>query len=350
VRRVALASSGAAVALAVALHAPVLADDVETLLERAVDASREVGHDGWVTVVSFGERGPQVAELHVRRDADGVRIERVRGGQLVSAAADGQLRAADRLLRVAGLGSAPDLLDRLRRKYAAARLALVDLDTGPAVPVELVERDSGVRREVLYLDEVTGLVVRRETFDRGGAPVRVVAYTRLEPLPAATLVASDDAASATGPRYPDTPPELLERLGTAGFVVHDELGAGYRLLGAVELADASVPTVHLLYGDGLYTLSVFQQQGRMASAARRGAVALATEDGGAVWRWPGSEPRRLVWNGDGLTFTVLADAPTDEVLLAIGGLPTDPPSSILDRLSRGLQRVGRWFTGDVAST
>jgi hypothetical protein len=302
-----------------------------------------------VTVVSFGERGPQVTELHVQRSAEGVRIERERGGQLVSAAAEGQLRAADRLLRVAGLGSTPDQLERLRGKYAAARLAPVDLDTGPAVPVELVERDDGVRREVLYLDELTGLVVRRETFDRDGAAVRVVAYTELELLPAATRVASDDAGADAAPRHPEAPPELVERIRAAGFVAPDELDAGYLLLGAAELPDASVPTVHLLYGDGLYTLSVFQQRGRMASAARRGAVALATDDGGAVWRWPGSEPRRLVWNGDGLTFTVLTDAPTDEVLLAIGGLPTDPPSSILDRLSRGLQRVGRWFTGEATT-
>lgn len=348
-RRVALASTGTAVALAVALHAPALADDVEALLDRAVVASRAVAHEGRVTVVSFGERGPQVTELHVRRSAEGVRIEQERGGEPVSAGAEGQLSAADRLLRVAGLGSAPDQLERLRRKYAATRLDPVELDTGPAIPVALAERDADVRREVLYLDETTGLVVRRETFDRAGTAVRVVAYTQLQLLRGGALVPSA-ASAAAGPAQPQVGPEVLEGLRAAGFVVPEALGVGYGLLGAVELADASVPTVHLLYGDGLYALSLFQQQGRLAGAARRGAVELTTDDGGAVWRWPGSEPRRLVWTGDGLTFTVLTDAPIDEVLLAIGGLPTDPSGSILDRLSRGLQRVGRWLTGEVTET
>jgi hypothetical protein len=133
-------------------------------------------------------------------------------------------------------------------------------------------------------------------------------------------------------------------LRSAGFVVPEELGAGYQLLAVHELSLDSQPAVHLLYGDGLYTLSLFPQQGRLASVGRRHAVALGTEHGGTVWRWPGSEPRHVVWTGDELTFTALTDAPADELLVAIGALPNDPPATALDRVARGFQRVGRWLT------
>jgi hypothetical protein len=340
------------------------------LLARAVDASQTVAHRGRVTIVSFGERGPQVTELAVERAADEVRVEQLEGSQLGHEGTHGGTRATERLLRVAGLGDAPDPLGLLDTKYRVGQRGTVATDTGAAVVVELVERGTGVLRELLYLDTTTGLVVRRETFDRGGAPVRVVAYVSLDTTPPATLVAADAAEAGdveddparvkAVPQPAGAPPrgELAARLRDAGFAVPEELGAGYRLLAAAELAldpydgpspdpddppAGEQPAVHLLYGDGLYTLSLFQQQGRLAPVGRRDAVALSPDHGGTVWRWPGSEPRHMVWTGDGVTFTALTDAPADELLAAIDGLPIDPPPSVLDRLTRGLQRVGRWL-------
>jgi sigma-E factor negative regulatory protein RseB len=92
-------------------------------------------------------------------------------------------------------------------------------------------------------------------------------------------------------------------------------------------------------------LSLFQQPGRLAPAAVDGAATLRTADGGAVWRWPGSEPRQVVWQGGGHVFTALSDAPTDEILEVVAGLPADPPPSILTRLRRGLDRMGTWLGG-----
>ncbi len=329
------------------------ADESKRLLALAVDASQSVAHRGRVTIVSFGERGPQVTELTVERDAGEVRIEQLESGHLDHAATRGGTRATERLLRVAGLGDAPDQLGLLAAKYAARPQGAVDLDTGPAAVLELVEHTSGLVRERLYLDAATGLVVRRETFDRSGAAVRVVAYVALDPSPAAVPMVSSE------PRGPDDDPEKVRtspqpvgvptaravppRLRSAGFVAPEELGAGYQLLAVHELSLDSQPAVHLLYGDGVYTLSLFQQQGRLASVGRRHAAALGTEHGGTVWRWPGSEPLHVVWTGDELTFTALTDAPADELLVEIGALPNDPPATALDRVARGFQRAGRWL-------
>jgi hypothetical protein len=332
----------------------VAADATARLLAVAVDASQSVAHRGRVTIVSFGEHGPQVTELAVERDAGEVRLEQLEGGgHLDHAATRGGTRATERLLRVAGLGDAPDQLGLLDAKYAARTRDTVALDTGPAAVVEFVEHASGVVRELLYLDAATGLVVRRETFDRTGAPVRVVAYVTLDTTPGAIPAGSTGAGGAdddpekvrSSPQPVGIPTarEAAPRLQAAGFVVPEELGAGYRLLAVHELALDGQPAVHLLYGDGLYALSLFQQPGRLASGGRRDAVALDTEHGGTVWRWPGSEPRHVVWTGDELTFTALTDAPADELLAAIGALPNDPSATALHRVGRGFQRVGRWL-------
>jgi hypothetical protein len=355
------ASSGAADPVAadegaadkVAADEVAAANDAERLLAVAVRASQSVTHRGRVTIVSLGESGPQVTELAVVRDAGEVRVEQLAGGHLDHAATRGGTRATERLLRVAGLGDAPDQLGLLDAKYVARTRGKVSLDTGPAAVVEFVERSSGIRRELLYLDAATGLVVRRETFARTGAPVRVVAYVALDTTPhaarpgsAGAIRADDDlerVGSSPQPVGVPTARDAAPRLRAEGYVVPHDLGAGYRLLAAHELALDDHPAVHLLYGDGLYTLSLFQQRGRLATGWRREAVALATQHGGTVWRWPGSEPRHVVWTGDELTFTALTDAPADELLAAIGALPNDPPASALGRVARGFQRVGRWL-------
>jgi hypothetical protein len=341
---------GAAVGGDDARAAATARDEVDTLLLRAAEASRLVAHRSRVSVVSFSDRGPTVAELLVHRDGDTVRLTAEEGPSLAATGPHGALRHADRLMRVPDVAQRPEQLALLHHKYVARVRPGVELETGAAVAIELHERASDVLREVLYLDEATGLVVRRETFGRDGVPVRVVAFTDLVPeserptaagragrVPADATSVASDGVPASG-----APPPVHELRG-AGFVVPEALGAGYRLLAASELSDTVVPTVHLLYGDGLYVLSVFEQHGRLAATARSGAHALQTASGGTVWREPGSEPRQVVWTAGELTFTVLTDAPVDELLLAIDELPAHPRHRVIDRLTRGLERVTGWF-------
>jgi hypothetical protein len=320
-----------------------LAADATTALARAERASGEVPHTGTLVVVSFAESGPRLAEVGVRRGDGTIQLVDATGRELGRTADQAFLRGSDRLLRVGGVERLPATLGLLDRKYRGELGAPTPLDTGPAVPVTLVERARDVVREVVYLDAETALVVRRETYDRAGEPVRLAAYTELDiERPDVAMPASDDL-------------ELIElevvaaaadELRAAGFLLPETLPAGYELLDVwASTREGEVVTAHAVYGDGLYTLSVFQQPGRMAQAAVTGAARLRTADGGAVWRWPGSEPRRLVWTGEGTTFTALTDAPTDEVLEVLSGLPADPPPSILDRLRRGLERMGELVGG-----
>jgi hypothetical protein len=344
------------VALAVAFTAatggtavPAAADDgaritdvrAVALLERAVEVSQEVPHSGQLLVASFGEGGPQVTEVQLTRGVDGgMSVADQDGREFGRIDGAGFLRSAGTLLRLGGIERLSVDLDRLHRKYVVSVLGATELETGAATAVELRQRDTEVRREVLHVDDDTGLIVRRETYTPEGAPLRVVAFTDLRV--ATDALAAPDADGLEVEDVSLAPRELAD-LEERGFVVPDPLPDGYELLGGYEVDGASVPTLHLVYADGLYTLSVFQQLGRVSRRALEGATELRTVDGGAVWRWPGSEPRRVIWTGDGRTFTALTDAPVDELLAVVAGLPNDPPPSILERLTRGLSRVGRWL-------
>ncbi len=314
-------------------------------LERVVEASQQAAYHGEVVLASFSERGPAVSEISLTQGLDGeLRVTRGDSWELGRVAGEGYLRSSpDTLLRLSGVERTPFDLDRLLRKYSLRLGGERDLETGPATVVELTERSSGALRERLYIDEETALVVRRETFDPEGEPVRVMAFTRIDPQESDAEMTRPDDDDFEVERRALTPADS-EVLREEGFIILDELPAGFALVEGHEVEDAAVPTLHLVYSDGLYALSLYQQQGRLATSAVDGAVRLTTDGGGHVWRWPGSEPRRVVWTGDRLTFTALTDAPTEELLTVASGLPTSSSGSILDRLSRGLSRVGEWLT------
>jgi hypothetical protein len=330
-------------ATAAAASDPVTGSDdrADELLERAVRVSREIPHSGELTVASFGEAGPQVTEVRLTRGVDGgMSVADQDGREFGRIDGAGFLRSAGTLLRLGGIERIPVDLDRLHRKYAVTVRGRTELDTGPATAIELRQRDTGILREVLHVDEDSGLIVRRETYSAAGDPLRVVAFTGLR-VATDTLVAP--GAEGLEVEEVSLAPTARAELEDRGYVVPERLPVDYELLGGYEVDGASVPTLHLVYADGLYTLSVFQQQGRLSRRALDGATELRADGGGVVWRWPGSEPRRMIWSGEELTFTALTDAPVDELLSVVAGLPNDPPPSILNRLSRGIARLGRWL-------
>ena len=311
-------------------------------LDRAVEVARTLRYRGQLTVASFGRGGPQVTTVEVARAADGrLRAER-RGAWELGRDDDGGYWRSTRtgsLLRLGGVEAGGFDRERFLRNYRVADGGVSQLDTGPARALLVTARDTGVRAETLHVDRETGLIVRRETRDLDGRPVRTVAFTELEVDPGTGLVAPPPEGAGDVESLALTPVArraLVER----GVPAVPRLPGGYELLAAAEVEAADVPTVHLVYSDGLYTLSLYVQQGRLADSATEGATSLEVPGGGAVWRWPGSEPRRVVWTGDARTFTALTDAPTGDLLAAVAGLPNDPAPSTLRRLARGLSRVG----------
>jgi hypothetical protein len=333
----------AAVAQAAEDRQAQAAEDPHALgrLDRAIAAADTTPHRGTMTVVSFGSDGPQITVLEVARGPEGgLRVERRGAWELGRDAAGAYLHSArtGRLLRIGGLDPAGFHRERFLAAYTVLDAGAAQLDTGPARALEIRRRAGEALAEVLYVDDATGLVVRRETFGRDGRPVRVVAFVALT---------VDDVREVVGPSAdgddrpagiaPLEPAEAVRR----GIPVREQLPGGYVLVGVHEVPGSDGPIVRLSYDDGLYRLSLYVQDGQLAAQATQDAARMATDTGGVVWRWPGAEPRRVVWSGDGRTFTVVSDAPTDDVIAAVADLPNDPPPSTLARLTRGLIRVAK---------
>lgn len=319
---------------------PVDGPSWEQVIDRSVRASGTTAYEAMMVVVALGPDGPAVTEVELRRGRDGeLSVERSEAWLIASDEHATMFRdeQADRLLRIGRIHALPFATAQVDRTYRVEVAGRADLATGPALAVAFSRR--GVLRERLFVDRATDLVVRRETYGRDGEPVRVTALTDLEVRDTAMAPMDTDGAERVGPRTPMAPREVAELAGHE-WPVPTAVGDAFDLRAGYRLDDEDA--VQLVYSDGLYTISVLEQPGHLAGHAVADA-AREVHDGIAVYRWVGTEPLRLVWTGDGHTFTAVTDAPMDVMMDVVADLPHDASPSMPSRLGRGLTRLGSWL-------
>lgn len=192
-----------------------------------------------------------------------------------------------------------------------------------------------------WVDRATGLVLRRDVLDEDGSVVRSSAFTSLQvgrpapvPAPAGVVV------RPTGERLT---PAALAALERAGWPVTSQLPSGMDLFEARLHEGLAGDVLQLSYSDGLSTLSLFVQKGDLPQGTPGAPQPVA---GGTVWVSSGST-ERMVWAGDGRTWTMVSDAPDATVRDAVDVLPHDEASvagdGLLARAWRGMSRVGSWL-------
>ncbi len=188
-----------------------------------------------------------------------------------------------------------------------------------------------------WLDQDSGLLLRREVYDDAGELVRSSAFTTLEvqPHPAVDVAT---AAVASGALTDAQVAQLR-----ADWPVPGSLPGGLDLFDARVRTHDGKDVLHLSYSDGLSTVSVFAQPGHLGTEPM-GGLHEEQLSGSPVWATSGS-PQRVVWSGAGQVFTLLSDAPTAAVTAAVTSLPHDPAprTGVLARIGRGLARFGSWL-------
>jgi sigma-E factor negative regulatory protein RseB len=236
------------------------------------------------------------------------------------------------------------LLQLLGRSYRLRTSAPQTVLGRPALVVS-AEHVDGTPAATFWIDSRTGLLLRRVVLDDSGEPVssvelvqltlgspRITSLPPMQPAPSQPALDSGDLGVARGNGWPC--PTAL-----AGFTLFDArwaTGAGARPGGARVL--------HLTYSDGLSTLSLFVQDGRLDPSVL--AATKAQQIGGrqvhVVPSIPG-EARQLVLDAHGRVFTVVTDAPSDLVSAVVAQLPSgDDPDALGDRVHRGLSRMLAW--------
>lgn len=342
---------------------------VETL-RRALRAAVSVAYSSEQVLRTWGPTGATTRVLTVHQDGEGRR--RLQEG----GAGTGTGRAA--LLEP---GAAPtaqvDVLALVTGAYA------LRLEPGAAVlgrPASVVVAGDGGRVAArLWVDEATGVLLRQEAYDVDGRTVHEVVLTRFllgpagsspglrgvtapaagprsaarggrtGPLGLALLGRQDPGTADAGtvPAAAGRPlaPEELEQLRRDGCTCPAELPSGYRLVdaraGQLSVTggadgDPTARVTHLTYADGLFSISVFVQRGRLAGPPpgredRWGSTPVHLVDG-----WP----LRVVWQGGESVLTAVSDAPLEDVRAVVSAIPQGPSEDdVLSRVGRGLRRV-----------
>jgi sigma-E factor negative regulatory protein RseB len=200
-----------------------------------------------------------------------------------------------------------------------------------------------------WLDRDTGLILRREVYDERGRPTRASAFVDI------AVRRADFVASAGTSSFPKATDESLDMAGVARMRAHGWT-CPKRLPGPLTLVDArrkpNSGVLQLSYADGLSSVSVFQQPGRLDEEEMVG-YRRDTLAGRDVWVRE-EVPVRVLWSADGRVFTLLADAPQRTVVRAVAALSARHDSgadtgldtgagSAWERLGRGLDRVASWF-------
>ncbi|MHB8452861.1 MAG: sigma-E factor regulatory protein RseB domain-containing protein [Mycobacteriales bacterium] len=233
------------------------------------------------------------------------------------------------------------------------RLAGTALVAGRVAVVVVASWPNGVPAARFWIDRATSLPLRRAVYDPQGRLMRASAFVNLQVGPV-RLSPTDISPGGPSPRDVVLPapdgallgPTGVTALHRAGWRFPDALPPQMVLIDARVGGSAAEPLLHLTYTDGLFTMSLFEQQGvldqQYLSGWRHrvlGRTPVWTSTGGLA---------RAAWQAGPVVATVVTDAPNpavDEMLnAAIRSLPASPPPpGVWGRLRNGLDRIGDWL-------
>jgi hypothetical protein len=294
------------------------------------------------------------------------------GTQEVQAASDGRtISATVQISSEAGQGSVVSVYNRVGRQVvngfvpasASSRIADQELLTllpdhyrisgwvGSTVvgrPVTVVEAStttgaddpagtSGDGRVAArwWIDNATGLLLWQETYDTAGNVALAAGFTavtitdkpvfmeHLAPRLAISTTTASLTLSHTG--------ELASR----GWYCQDDV-AGLSLIRMTSDAAIDPDALHMVYSDGVSTLSVFEQRGRLS-----GAPAGSHWDPSLRAHLLAGTPTMATWQSGDRVFTVVTDGPVDLIRTAAQTLPhaelEDPTT--MERIHVGWSRI-----------
>jgi sigma-E factor negative regulatory protein RseB len=173
--------------------------------------------------------------------------------------------------------------------------------------VVVARDDDDTVRARFYVDQDLGILLRRDVLQEDGDIDRSVRYTRL-------------SAADVVPPVPPVPvfapgPSPTDDVGEQ-FVAPRRLEPGFHLLGRYQHPDG---TVQLFYNDGLFSLSVFEQQGAVDWGALPDGGHSGVVDGERASTYSTAAGTVVVWGRDDLVLTGVSDAPPD---IAFGAFET----------------------------
>ena len=300
------------------------------LLQRAMGATETVSYSGTQYVAAWssldGESTSAIVDVIHR--AGGSSQVRVHGAETLS--------AVDERSRAGWLADGGGPVALLVRTHD---VAVVGSGSVAGRPVHVVEarRPDGTTAARLWLDTESALPLRREVYNDDGTTRTASAFIdfRMERAPFTGSFSRPVRTSEATLGHSD-----LVRLRSDGWSCPDRLGEGLVLYEARRVGDA----IQLSYSDGVVTVSVFEQRGRLDEERLRGFAAREV-DGGVVYSSTGP-PAQLTWTVGDWVVTVVADAPTKTIDAVLAAMPPNEPEyerGFFARVGKGAERLASWL-------
>jgi sigma-E factor negative regulatory protein RseB len=233
------------------------------------------------------------------------------------------------------LGVSGQLLVLMQANYEVVYTGQGTADNRPAQIVE-VRRPGGGLAARFWLDTVTKLPLRRETFDNGA---RVISEDAFIDLTVGEQGLTGMPPATVTPWTGRLDQAALASLRAKGWPLPERLPGNLLMFASDETSGPSGEVVDLSFSDGLSVVSLFVQRGvlpRVMSGWRQ--VTLA---GRKVYS-ADPDDRSLAWSARGYVFTVIADAPSASVAQVVAALPRDQQPGFWLRLGRGFRRLVSW--------
>lgn len=244
-------------------------------------------------------------------------------------------QATDAALPLEGVGS----LALLTRTYSlSVATSATEMIAGrPTQEVIATRADHSVAAR-FWVDQETGLLLRRDVLDRAGSVIQASVFVSIDPGHVAPGVSVD---ATPGPWPTEVSEGELAKLRSSGWACPASFPGGLALYDIRRTSSPTDPVLHLAYSDGLVNVSVFEERGHLDSRALQGYVT-ARVAGRVVNVRPGA-PLELTWQSGGTVFTVVTDTPDAATASVVANLPAPTsPSGGWSRVRRGLHRMGSW--------
>lgn len=305
----------------------ITAAEARAAMQRAADAAHSISYSGRQSFLAYRNGGAIVAQIEIETRAG-------QGSQIVVNSQTGkQLLQGFTPALISSRVVDDELLTLLERNYRLAGIGGSSV-AGRAATVVTATRD-GKAAGRWWIDDATGLVLWQETYDKDGLVDLSFGFTSVA-VSRANSILEHLAPRLAMPRT-NTSLTLSSatELSASGWSCPRKL-AGLSLVRLRSDRFGNPETLHLVYSDGLATVSVIEQHGRLAAApqgsawdatlgayVRRGASAVAT------------------WQSGDVVFTVVTDGTSGVLADAVASLPhsgAETPTT-LGRIKAGWSRI-----------
>ncbi len=300
-------------------------EPMDALLLAAMGASPNVSYTGTVEVLHIGSRSAQATIYRVEHRAPDFtkRVYTAPGalygdsvlskGELTFSIDTKRRRIVERQDDTAGGAPAIDAnYALLRRNYRIAETGSETFDGRRAIDVTLVNDFSGRRTMLMRIDAASKIVLDRQLFAADGAlvsEVRFEAIRYVPELPPGDFALPSGYALVRRAAFGESfgrPDRVVKNAGFAAREPH-VLADGFAPVDATLVEYRGVRTLHLLYSDGLRTVSLFENvQASTLDVARLQPETLTLGATSALYAEDGPTAL-LAWSDGTLHYTLVGD-------------------------------------------